>query len=101
MTMLPLRGWLKVRILIAILVFLGMVVNYMLRVNLAIAIVDMTISEEDGDNTTSATNSSNSQDSYQRFSWSSGEKAWILSAFFYGYILLQIPGGNYPIQFSS
>ena len=56
---------------VAILIFFGLVANYSLRLNLSIAIVEMS-------NSTSADGTD--------ITWSSEEKNYVLSAFFYGYV---------------
>jgi hypothetical protein len=63
------------RYTVAILAFLGFSNIYSLRVNLSVAIVSMTKRSEFD-------------------SWDSRTRGLILSAFFYGYILTQIPGGE-------
>merc|ERR1719464_72119 len=76
-------------------------VSYMLRVSLNIAIVTMT--NIDGDNTTSSYCSQNvtdddqsylNADGYRRFCWTASRQGWLKSSFFWGYILLQIHGGS-------
>ena len=60
---------------VAILIFFGLVANYSLRLNLSIAIVEMS-------------NSTSSDGSV--ITWSSEEKNYVLSAFFYGYVVMQV-----------
>lgn len=55
----------------AIMSFLGIFVVYVLRVIISVAVVPM----------------------QKEFGWSDTEKGAVLSAFFIGYIVLQIPGG--------
>lgn len=71
------------------MVILGFMFNYMLRVNLTIAIVDMVKS-----NTTSITNSSKIPIDENRFSWDSEQRNAILGSFFWGYVLTELPGGR-------
>ncbi|XP_050675828.1 putative inorganic phosphate cotransporter isoform X1 [Leptidea sinapis] len=59
------------------LLFLGMLLAFCMRVNMSMAIVDMT----DDRNET-------------YFDWSYSVQSMILSSFFWGYIILQIPGGE-------
>ena len=60
---------------VAILIFTGLVANYSLRLNLSIAIVEIT-------NSTSADGTV--------ITWTSEEKNYVNSAFFYGYVVMQV-----------
>ncbi|CAG9773623.1 unnamed protein product [Ceutorhynchus assimilis] len=80
--------FLTCRQVLNIMVILGFMFNYMLRVNLTIAIVDMVES-----NTTS-TNSSRNQTDETRFKWNSEQYNAILGSFFWGYVLTELPGGR-------
>jgi ACS family sodium-dependent inorganic phosphate cotransporter len=68
-----------------IMVILGFMFNYMLRVNLTIAVVAM-IKKND-------TNSTSTSESVQ-FDWTEAQKNDILGSFFWGYILTELPGGR-------
>ncbi|ODM91702.1 Sialin, partial [Orchesella cincta] len=68
----PCSYYLPRRYGVATLAFLGFCNVYALRVNLSVAIVAMSSDE---------------------FDWDSKMQGWILSSFFYGYIVTQIPGG--------
>eukprot|EP00045_Choanoeca_perplexa_P006649 m.57291 g.57291 ORF g.57291 m.57291 type:complete len:592 (-) comp13717_c0_seq2:131-1906(-) len=59
--------------------FFGFLNVYALRVNLSVAAVKMA----------------------DQYNWSQSEKAQVLSAFFYGYILTQIPGGWMATRFGA
>eukprot|EP00095_Tigriopus_kingsejongensis_P003697 maker-scaffold1581_size34907-snap-gene-0.7 protein:Tk03697 transcript:maker-scaffold1581_size34907-snap-gene-0.7-mRNA-1 annotation:"vesicular glutamate transporter -like" len=74
------------RYVVASLAFLGFCVIYMLRVNLSVAIVAMTANRthDMGDGKIIV---------YPDFTWESSTQGYILGAFFYGYIVTQIPGG--------
>ena len=61
---------------VATLILFGLVANYSLRLNLSIAIVEMT-------------NKTNANDSTV-IAWTSEEKNYVLSAFFYGYVIMQV-----------
>lgn len=63
------------RYVITILIFLGTSIMYIMRTNLSVAIVSMT-SEKTG-----------------QFDWNSKQQGFVLSSFFYGYIITQLPGG--------
>jgi len=89
------------RHLFALLGFLGFANVYAMRVNLSVAIVAMV-------NTTAITNSSSLDNSTAcpvignmtntrtdgPFDWGEREQGWLLGAFFYGYVLTQVPGGR-------
>ncbi|CAH1399899.1 unnamed protein product [Nezara viridula] len=68
------------------MVFLAFMVNYMLRVNLTIAIVDMIQINETTDNSTTIDE--------PKFSWNTYQKNLILGCFFWGYVLTELPGGR-------
>ncbi|KAJ4449609.1 hypothetical protein ANN_01012 [Periplaneta americana] len=80
------KFWRRRRYIVAFLAFLGFFNVYALRVNLSVAIVAMTtyknVTLENG--TTIVT---------RDFDWDSKMKGLLLSSFFYGYIITQIPGG--------
>ncbi|ALC42296.1 MFS15, partial [Drosophila busckii] len=69
-----------VRHLQCVLVFLGLAVAYSLRVNLSVAIVAMTDKN--------ATNPD-----FPEFDWDQTVKSYLLSSFFWGYVVTQVPGG--------
>ncbi|KAJ8946330.1 hypothetical protein NQ318_004220 [Aromia moschata] len=90
-----LQDLLTCRQILNAMVILGFMFNYMLRVNLTIAIVDMIES-----NASIATNSSKSTASAKqrveetRFDWTTEQKNDILGSFFWGYVLTELPGGR-------
>lgn len=67
------------------MVIVGFMFNYMLRVNLTIAIVDMI--KPASNETANATDSTH-------FDWSIEQKNDILGSFFWGYVLTELPGGR-------
>lgn len=73
------------RFVLNLMVILGFMFNYMLRVNITIAIVDMIKS-----------NSTNATDQLEetRFEWDETMKNDVLGVFFWGYILTELPGGR-------
>jgi len=92
---------------------LGFMLNYALRVNLTIAIVDMVrpnVTSPAGNvtlagnatsltgNSTSGNSSSLSPDGVdvyeERFSWDTYQTNFVLGCFFWGYILTELPGGR-------
>ncbi|KAL0839171.1 hypothetical protein ABMA28_017139 [Loxostege sticticalis] len=62
-----------------LLLFLAMLLAFTMRVNMSIAIVAMT---------------TKTNESAQIFDWSHSVQSIILSSFFWGYVILQIPGGE-------
>ncbi|XP_073811730.1 putative inorganic phosphate cotransporter isoform X1 [Musca autumnalis] len=61
---------------------------YALRVNLSVAIVAMT--------------DSNSTDSdFETYEWDAGTRSFLLSSFFWGYIITQIPGGHIAQKYGA
>jgi len=95
-----------------LLTMLGFMLNYALRVNLTIAIVDMVrpnVTSPAGNvtlagnatslmgNNTSGNSSSLSLDGVdvyeERFSWDTYQTNFVLGCFFWGYILTELPGG--------
>ncbi|XP_068081205.1 vesicular glutamate transporter 1 [Anabrus simplex] len=72
------------RYFVAILAFLGFCNIYALRANLSVAIIAMTNRTEIENGTVVYK---------QEFPWDSEMQGLVLSSFFYGYIITQIPGG--------
>ncbi|XP_039749150.1 sialin isoform X1 [Pararge aegeria] len=80
------RFWEKRRLVVALLAFFGFFNVYALRVNLSVAVVAMTEPVE--------VELENGTIVYvPEFDWSSTTKGWVLSSFFYGYLVTQLPGG--------
>lgn len=84
-----------------IMVFFGFMVNYMLRVNLNIAIVDMIYhTNTNGSNQTHTEPANVSirqtvvQDGQIRFTWSEYDKNFLVGSFFWGYLCTEVPGGR-------
>ncbi|XP_063826136.1 putative inorganic phosphate cotransporter [Ostrinia nubilalis] len=68
----------------ALLLFLAMLIAYGMRVNMSMAIVSMTDSDLENS-----------------FDWSSKTQSLILSSFFWGYAVLQVPGGEMAARFGG
>ncbi|XP_015522232.1 putative inorganic phosphate cotransporter isoform X1 [Neodiprion pinetum] len=88
------------RHVVAFMLFLGMANAYVMRTNMSVAIVAMvnhTALPQDNDTETDECdgtyNSSSSTSSDGEFVWSTSLQGYILSSFFYGYVLTQIPFG--------
>ncbi|KAG5896952.1 hypothetical protein JTB14_024799 [Gonioctena quinquepunctata] len=98
--------FLTCRQVLNMMVILGCMFNYMLRVNLTIAIVDMIAHSNSTNATLNVTNAtsnvtiatSNMTKSAHleqiRFDWTVSQKNDILGSFFWGYILTELPGGR-------
>ncbi|KAG7208912.1 hypothetical protein KM043_015092 [Ampulex compressa] len=71
-------GRLGIRHLQVLLLFLGMMIGYCLRVIMSIAVVAMT-------NSTAANPDS------EKYDWTPSERSTILSSFFWGYTVIQVP----------
>jgi ACS family sodium-dependent inorganic phosphate cotransporter-like MFS transporter 5 len=93
----------------AILAFFGFILNYMLRINMSIAIVAMARSKssvlpDDGELTRIHDHGygiSNSTAEDGEFDWDEQTQSLIIGSFFWGYILTQIPGGRLAELFGS
>ncbi|PZC72560.1 hypothetical protein B5X24_HaOG210936 [Helicoverpa armigera] len=84
-----------------IMVLLGFMLNYALRVNLTIAIVEMIY--DDNDNLTAAMNITHGPHNVTehpehieqtRYHWDTKQKNHLLGCFFWGYVLTELPGGR-------
>lgn len=73
--------YIGMRHIVATLMFLATTVSYATRVSMSVTIVAMTA------------NSSSTSDEYPVFDWSRSTQDMILSSFFWGYIILQVPAG--------
>ncbi|XP_078449904.1 sialin [Lampetra fluviatilis] len=93
---------------LAVLSFLGFFMVYALRVNLSVALVAMVNHTTDGNVTAASPWHAGDVDCPGRvvdngtdagpgrgpkYNWDVKTQGWILSAFFYGYIITQVPGG--------
>lgn len=74
----------------AFLMFLGISGAYTVRVNMSIAIVAMTSVDD-----------SPSAEKFQTFDWESPTQALILSSFFWGYVITQVPAGQIAQRFGA
>lgn len=88
------------------MVIFGFMLNYALRVNLTIAIVEMLDPTIDNSTVAAASTFSNDTTSTSstmpppvtaeivKFDWTEKQKQLILGSFFWGYILTELPGGR-------
>ncbi|KAK6627087.1 hypothetical protein RUM44_009564 [Polyplax serrata] len=74
------------RYVVAVMAFLGFCNVYAMRVNLSVAIVAMTTNK-------TVINENGTFIQPAEFNWNSDVQGVVLSSFFYGYILTQLPGG--------
>ena len=87
---------------LALLVFLGTLVNYATRVNINIAILEMTrnsttLCANEPDDVNSVIN----EQGQTVFCWSNWEQGYIKTAFYYGYPLTQLIGGYMAEKFGT
>ncbi|KAM3596534.1 uncharacterized protein V6R79_016204 [Siganus canaliculatus] len=97
----------SVRLGLAVLMFFGCSVVYALRVNLSVAMVAMVNNTDPGPAKNSSVNracplpsgTDNDTDAFQQpegtpqYPWDTETQGWLLSAFFFGYLCTQVPGG--------
>lgn len=96
-------GWFGTRHLVTFMLFLGMANAYIMRTNMSVAIVAMvnhtaisgdsesSVDDECGVITDNTTTSSSDADG--SFEWETDVQGYVLSSFFYGYVITQIPFG--------
>ncbi|XP_050586505.1 putative inorganic phosphate cotransporter isoform X2 [Bombus affinis] len=82
-------GGLGIRHLQILLQFFGMVIGYCLRVSMSVAIVAMTQNDQSTDH------------AFEVYDWKSTEQSLILSSFFWGYTIMQIPSGYIATVWSA
>lgn len=103
--------WIPARFVLIFWTFFGLFVVYALRANLSVAIVAMVKNQPQTVNETTSslscpkqednTSSANDFDEEGEFDWSDETQGVILGAFFYGYIITQIPGGLLAEKFGG
>lgn len=103
------KGCLKWRYIVAILGSMGMAIIYGLKVNLSVAIVAMVnhtaleeLNEDNSTNTTSGHHGDSKAEAEDGpFIWSSKVQGMILSSYFIGYFITQLPGGRMAELYSA
>lgn len=85
------------RLIFVLMSFLGYTTMYALRVNLSVAIVSMAKSPV----VTTTDEIKSSSSSYEQFDWNERTQGLILSSFFCGYVLTQLPGGRLADLYGS
>ena len=87
---------------LALLVFLGTLVNYATRVNINIAILEMTRNHTTVcSNATEDVNSVTNDFGQTIFCWSAWQQGYVKTAFYYGYPLTQLIGGYMAEKFGT
>ncbi|XP_041360914.1 sialin-like [Gigantopelta aegis] len=86
--------------------FLGFFNVYCLRVNLSVALVAMVNNTDSPKNDSQNTECVGPNDTTTKhlsgeFPWNEETQGWVLGAFFYGYIITQIPGGYLAVTFGA
>lgn len=96
------------RFVLNLMVIIGFMFNYMLRVNLTIAIVEMVLPPnvtttiengntslvDNGDSYNDLNNTKPLEDFGDRYAWDKYQQNMLLGSFFVGYVLTELPGGR-------
>ncbi|XP_004520848.1 putative inorganic phosphate cotransporter isoform X1 [Ceratitis capitata] len=77
-----------IRHLQALLIFFNIVVVYLSRLNVAVSVVAMT-------------NANTTNPNFPEYDWNEKHKSYIISSFYWGYVLTQFPGGYLSRRFGS
>ncbi|XP_061401943.1 putative inorganic phosphate cotransporter [Musca vetustissima] len=72
----------------SVLLFLGIAINYMTKYSASISLVAMT-------------NASTTNPNFPQYNWTEAEKSYILSSFFWGYVVTQLPAGYVCKRFGT
>ena len=92
---------------IAFLGFLGCALMYSMRVNISLTLVAMVTEQETQDDTFNENcpvdneTDSSSQEQSGTFDWTTTQQAFLLAAFFYGYLVFQIPAGYLATRYGG
>ena len=100
-------GW--TRILVGFLVFTATCMSYILRVSFNMAVVTMTDMNdteknmycENNQSDTTTLRSFENSDGLTRFCWTQSQQGLLKSAFYIGYVLLQVHGGSLAEKFGT
>ncbi|XP_073984990.1 putative inorganic phosphate cotransporter protein picot isoform X3 [Rhodnius prolixus] len=106
------RGWFGTRHVVTIMLFLGMANAYTMRTNMSVAIVAMVnqtalpkdptlVTDECPNSPIQSANETEPPPKDGHFLWTTTEQGYILSAFFYGYCVTQIPCGILAKKYGS
>ncbi|XP_057668510.1 sialin-like [Diorhabda carinulata] len=86
--------WRAKRYVVTLMVFLGLINTYLLRVNLSVAIVAMT-------QYYNVTLPNGTIEQVRDFDWDSKVQGYLLSSFFYGYVFTQLIGAYLGIKYGG
>jgi len=81
------KSRIQCRYLLSVLGFIGFIFNYLLRVNINLIITSMTVTSHN-------TELNSTETQADLFNWNTAVKNDVISSFYYGYIILQLPGGR-------
>ncbi|XP_039292775.1 putative inorganic phosphate cotransporter isoform X1 [Nilaparvata lugens] len=99
------KAWIGTRHKVTFLLFLGMANAYIMRTNMSVAVVAMVnqtalpkdegvdVDDECGVNSYYTTNNHTEAHKDGQFIWDTTQQGFLLSSFFYGYVITQIPFG--------
>ncbi|KAK5641976.1 hypothetical protein RI129_010523 [Pyrocoelia pectoralis] len=85
------------RQILNIMVITGFMFNYMLRVNITIALVEMVYNDTNttnDDTTVNMRNTTEIRNTGTKYNWDKHATGQIIGSFFWGYILTELPGGR-------
>lgn len=82
------------RFVLNLMVILGFMFNYMLRVNLTIAIVEMVLPVSNATAAENVTEAANVTEVASKYAWDKYDQNFLLGSFYAGYVLTELPGGR-------
>ncbi|KAF5279964.1 hypothetical protein FQA39_LY18185 [Lamprigera yunnana] len=105
------KAWIGARHLVTFMLFLGMANAYVMRTNMSVAIVAMVnhtaiapenkTEEEDNQCGVASNETLNNSEEDGEYIWDTDIQSYILSSFFYGYVITQIPFGILSKRFGA
>ena len=79
------------RYVLCLLMFTGLITNYMMRINISIALVDMVAGTNNETGTALCnTTAGGGGEGGGSLDWSGTDTSWVLTSFFIGYTLFQV-----------
>ncbi|XP_066595755.1 putative inorganic phosphate cotransporter isoform X2 [Prorops nasuta] len=107
----PPKRWIGTRHMVTFMLFLGMANAYVMRTNMSVAIVAMVDHTVDADKekevvtdeclNAPSINETHTSSANGEFKWDTTKQGYLLSSFFYGYVLTQIPFGILAKRYGS